>query len=208
MKRKMLTAILAACVCIGGVAMAAPEVNLGRYEVPRLFYMQNWGRIQEQFDLNRGRCEKFVTNIVDKASRDGIVTDSYIARLDYRTEYQSESLLSVRRDFYIDVKNGHPFYGYRGYTYDTRVPAVIVYSDVFPFDLADRHEIIRQISEAAKNWKYPLNKNWEQVIMNPSYLPNYYISKEGDPVLIFNPYEIAPYEMGAIEITITGYRIK
>lgn len=45
-------------------------------------------------------------------------------------------------------------------------------------------------------------------LTDPTYLPNFYVNGDGDPVLIFNPYEVAPMEMGAIEVVIKGYRVK
>lgn len=76
------------------------------YRVPELFYLETQARIQEQFNLNHDRAQRFVDTVVEKARRDGIITDSYVMKLNYETTFQSETILSVRREFLVDIKTG------------------------------------------------------------------------------------------------------
>ncbi len=111
--------------------------------------------------------------------------------------YRDEIYTSVLVSFSEYSGGAHGLQGIVGYVFDTRTGMQMEFNDYGGYDPEMTKEFIRRELTARGIVYWP--EALEEAMGDGNY-SNFYLNEQGVPVVVFNPYEVAPYAAGILEV--------
>lgn len=157
--------------------------------------------IDEAYDMKDFVQEEY-DGLTDEQKKDfypySSVSRFYLTRNDC-------GLLSIKEYGYSYMGGAHGNYGYFGTTFDASTGDILKIEDILTdergfFDKATEYCIEKISAEYADDVFSGLEDSIRDKFSNTEYLP-WYLNAAGINI-VFNPYEIGPYAMGVVEVTL------
>ena len=115
-------------------------------------------------------------------------------KVNYKIHYIDEEKVSFEIEMYAYNGGAHGMTILEGYTYNLKTGETYALAQLFDFRPS---EINQKIFTYAKENDVFLFSDFKGIKAYPS---NFYLNKDGKPVILFQQYEIAPYSSGILKI--------
>ena len=170
------------------------DYKQGRYDIS---YPQFSGIASQEVQ------EKINGDMIERACKFAIEQnkpDVRTAVMRYKMYGQSDTILSFTVETYFFAGGAHGLTFLEGFTYDLQTGQRYNFADLYPFDESARESINQQIREQIKQRDIPTFGPFPGV----SDTPQFFINKQGQPVIFFQQYEIGPYVIGIQKFAVTA----
>ena len=152
------------------------------------------------------KISRYLKKVAEKSRKDyekaNVHSEKLTSYIHYRLCHYGEGYLSVR-EYGMDYfeRAAHPLSWERGYTFSLKTGELVKWQDLVPkhqkalFTLEKINEKLWATPYGTGHYFYPEFKGLEK-------LPeNYYLDPDGSIHFLFQPYEIAPYAVGIIDLS-------
>lgn len=137
---------------------------------------------------------------VDAFRADAAIPGTEVAMARYEVRYNDNGKLSITMTFYVYRGGAHGMTYMRGLTFDLATGREYRLQDIVPYADGGREKINAAIAGQLKDRKIPLLLEFKGVKDNPDF----YLAADGQPVVFFQLYELAPYVYGFLQFPLSG----
>lgn len=206
-----LTAIMLCAVFLTSLSMPlqaaeALTITPHTYKTDQLdiaypvLYRANSPIINEQLNSFFGDLAYTLINQLHEAAADGEKYHDpqlayYHANMQYTVEYQSDYLLSISVITYLYTGGAHGMTNKQGYTFDLQTGELLPLQNFLPLTPATQQRLQTTILQQATARDLVLFEPFAGIPEHPAF----YLNKDKQLVLVFQPYEIGPYSSGILE---------
>ncbi|HMM22959.1 MAG TPA: DUF3298 and DUF4163 domain-containing protein [Selenomonadales bacterium] len=122
----------------------------------------------------------------------------YFLKLDYKIYLNDGKLISLIFNDSSYTGGAHGSYVRNGFTFDAKTGNILEWADFYPpMDEHLRTVINNTVLQQIKEKKIPIFTPFSGIEVGK--VPTFYVNENRKPVIIFQPYEIAPFSSGILE---------